>query len=147
MTPRQQYNDAHESWFKTEYPNAYKDGHYSPPKYPIVTKANGLTLWVVNYLTWSGMYGNRINTQGQFMVEKYKGRVVSSGFRPSATRRGTADIDAIINGRPVKLEIKVGRDRPSEAQLKERDRVTRAGGIYEFIGSPEQFLELLDSIK
>lgn len=147
MTPKDHYNNAHEQWFRNEYPNAYRDGHYSPPKYPKVERANGLTQWVINYLTWSGLYGNRINTQGQFVTERYKGRVVSSGFRPSQTRRGTADVDAIINGRPVKIEIKVGRDRPGEAQLKEQARVRKAGGIYEFVSCPEDFLSLLETIS
>ena len=147
MTPREAYNAAHETFFKTQYPNAYKDGHYSPPNYPKVDKANGLTQWIVNYLTWSGMYGNRINTQGQFMTERYKGRIVSSGFRPSSTRRGTADIHCIISGRHVSIEVKVGRDRVGPEQLKEAERVRRSGGIYQVIHNPEEFLALLETVS
>lgn len=146
MTPKDRYLKAHKDWFKDEYPNAFKDGHYSPPVYPKVEKANGLTQWVVNFLTWSGFYGNRINTQGQFMVEKYKGRIVSTGFRPSNTRRGTADIHCIIEGRHVSIEIKVGRDTIKPHQLKERARIEKSGGLYWVIMSPEEFLNKFDSL-
>jgi hypothetical protein len=44
------------------------------------------------------------------------------------------------------IEIKVGRDKPRPDQLTEQIRERKAGGIYEFIGTPEQFFELYDKI-
>lgn len=67
-------------------------------------------------------------------------------YIPSTTRKGTADISATINGRSVMLEIKVGRDRPSEYQLAEQQRERAAGGIYEFVGTPEEFFAVYDRI-
>lgn len=70
---------------------------------------------------------------------------------PSSTRKGTADISATIKnangiGLSVMIEIKVGRDKPRPDQLSEQIRERKAGGIYEFIGTPDEFFELYDKI-
>ena len=65
---------------------------------------------------------------------------------PSSTRKGSADISCTIFGRSVQIEIKVGRDKPRPDQLTEQIRERRAGGIYEFVSTPEQFFELYDLI-
>ena len=58
----------------------------------------------------------------------------------SQTRKGTADISATIKGRSVMIEIKVGRDKASDYQLREQELERKAGGVYEFISNPEQFI-------
>ncbi len=110
-------------------------GGYSMKTFPYKdTTSNGLTRCIVDFITHSGGTANRINTQGQ--VRKEKIQLAFGNYRenitytPSSTRRGTADIHAIVNGRHVSIEIKIGRDILSLHQLKERERITRAGGIY-----------------
>jgi hypothetical protein len=44
------------------------------------------------------------------------------------------------------IEIKVGKDKASQYQLDEQKKERQAGGIYEFISTPEQFFMLFDSI-
>jgi hypothetical protein len=44
------------------------------------------------------------------------------------------------------IEIKCGADKPRPEQLQEQERERKAGGIYEFISTPEQFLELYDKV-
>jgi hypothetical protein len=44
------------------------------------------------------------------------------------------------------IEIKVGADRPRIEQLAEQQRERQAGGIYEFISTPEGFFLLFDLI-
>jgi hypothetical protein len=80
------------------------------------------------------------------LVDKYKGRVVSTGYIPTTTRRGTADISATIRGRSVMLEVKCGNDTASEYQTAEQQLERSAGGIYEFIHTPDEFLEIYDKI-
>jgi hypothetical protein len=101
--------------------------------------ANGLTKCIVDFLNYSGFYANRINTQGQARVRRQPKYNILSGqveyrqkveYTKSTTRKGTADIDAIVYGTPVKIEIKIGRDRMSEDQTQEQSRVTQAGGMY-----------------
>lgn len=150
MTPKQRYQAAHENWFKVQYPNAYKDGYYLEPKHPKVDSANGLTTFICNYLSWMGHRATRVNVSGRLIDTKEKqasGNVIGvKKWIPSSTRKGTADISATIKGRSVMIEIKVGRDKPRPDQLSEQQRERRAGGIYEFISTPEQFFELYDNV-
>jgi hypothetical protein len=107
--------------------------------WPKVSTANGLTKAICNFLTWKGHYTNRINTQGQARTKKIPKYNLASGkiehlektwYTKSTTRKGTADIDAIVQGRPVKIEVKVGADRLSQEQREEMKRVQAAGGLY-----------------
>ena len=146
MTYKQSYQSAHEQWFKIKYPNAYKDGYYLEPKMPKVDTANGLTTFICNFLSWMEHRATRINVMGRLVdgVEKQPSgaKIGVKKWLPSSTRKGTADISATIKGRSVMLEIKVGKDKPRPDQLAEQIRERRAGGIYEFIGKPDEFFDL-----
>ena len=134
---KQRYQQAHEKWFSTEYPNAYRNGHYTHPKMPQVAKANGLTNFIINYVNWMGYRATRISTTGRKIGDKWiKG----------TTRRGTADISMTVNGRSAMIEVKIGKDKASEHQLKEQERERKAGGIYEFCSTVEEFFEIFDKV-
>ncbi len=102
--------------------------------------ANGLTKCIVDFLTFKGHYSNRINTQGQARVSDiprfdiFQGKMVSIGknvsYTKSTTKKGTPDIDAIIQGKPVKIEVKVGKDYMKKEQKAERAKIEKAGGYY-----------------
>ena len=55
---------------------------------------------------------------------------------------GEADVQAILppHGRAVGVEVKVGRDTPSDAQLHWAEKFAEAGGIYVLahFGDPEE---------
>lgn len=143
MNYREHYITAHKRHFQQAYPTAWKDGHYCPPKFPKVNTANGLTTWIINFLNWSGHRATRISSAGRYIP----GNGFDGGkFIPGPTRKGSADISATIKGRSVMLEVKVGRDRPSPAQLAEQERERAAGGFYNFIKTPEEFLEFYEFI-
>lgn len=79
------------------------------------------------------------------------GRMVGGRWIHSTTRKGTADISATIRdkngiGRSLMIEIKIGSDKASVHQLAEQAKERAAGGIYEFVSTPEQFFELFDKI-
>jgi hypothetical protein len=131
------YNTAHYNYTLERTPNVVKDGFYTGPPTPVVTKSNGLTTFIINFLNWSGYRATRINTMG---------RQINGKFIPSATRKGTADISATVKGRSIMIEIKVGKDKPRPEQLTEQQRERQAGGIYEFVHTPEEFFLLFDSI-
>jgi hypothetical protein len=134
---RIRYNTAHYNYTLQRTPNVVKDGFYTTPPVPVVTKSNGLTTFIINFLNWSGYRATRINTMG---------RQINGKFIPSATRKGTADISATIKGRSVMIEIKVGKDKPRPEQLTEQQRERQAGGIYEFVHTPEEFFIIFDQI-
>ena len=131
------YNTAHYNYTVQRTPNVVKDGFYTTPPTPVITKSNGLTTFIINFLNWSGYRATRINTMG---------RQINGKFIPSATRKGTADISATVKGKSVMIEIKCGSDRPRPEQLAEQQRERNAGGIYEFVSTPEGFFELFDKL-
>lgn len=107
---------------------------------PSEKKANGLTRIIVKFLKLHGHYANRINTQGQarrgtkiVRFEAFSNKAVRAEdikWTKGQTTRGTPDIDAIIYGRAVQIEVKVGKDRMSEHQIKQKYLIEEAGGLY-----------------
>lgn len=55
--------------------------------------------------------------------------------------RGTADIHAIIKGKAVKIEVKIGKDRQSIFQKEYQKNVEKAGGIYYIAKDFDSFYE------
>lgn len=150
MTPRERYNSAHKHNFQRAYPQAYAAGYYSPPPYPKVKTANGLTKFITNFLMWNEHRATRISSAGRMVdaaERQPSGTVLTvKKYIPGPTRRGSADISATIKGRSVMLEIKIGKDRASQYQLDEQARERKSGGVYEFISTPEAFFELYDKL-
>ena len=51
-------------------------------------------------------------------------------YIPGTSTNGTADISAIYKGISFKIEVKIGKDKQSEAQKKYQQEVERAGAVY-----------------
>lgn len=134
---RIRYNTAHYNYTLLRTPNVIRDGFYTGPTLPKVSTANGLTQFICNFINWSGYRATRINTMG---------RMVGGRWIHSTTRKGSADISSTIKGRSVMWEVKVGRDRPRPEQLAEQAKERAAGGIYEFVSTPEQFFAIFDTL-
>ena len=100
--------------------------------------ANGCTRCIIAYLKYKGWQAERINTTGipidsRRQVTDITGKTRSIGsltWRPSGSTVGSADISATINGRSVKIEVKIGKDRQSEAQRQYQAAIEQAGGLY-----------------
>lgn len=145
---KKRYVDAHYMFNMTAHKEFYEQSGCYAAKMPNINKANGLTMFICNYLKWSGWHSNRINTMGRLIdtSERQPSGVFlkTKKFIPTTTRKGTADIAAIIKGKSIHFEIKIGKDKPSEAQLREQAAITKAGGYYYFINNIEQFFEIYD---
>lgn len=111
--------------------------------------SNGLTKCIMDYLRFKDHYVNRVNVQGQpriHRIPKYSllsGRVEHSEkvtYTKSMTAKGTADIDSIIKGKAVKIEIKIGADRMSPEQVQQSLLIQAAGGIYYVARNMEDFV-------
>ncbi|MEJ7738529.1 MAG: hypothetical protein WKF97_13950 [Chitinophagaceae bacterium] len=117
-------------------------GGYTMQVKPYTDKtSNGLAKAIIDFINFNGGDANRINTTGT--MRKIKGEMK---WTHGGTRRGTADVHAIVNGRHVSIEIKIGNDKASEHQLKEKARVERAGGLYLIARDMPSFLTWYDSI-
>lgn len=108
-------------------------------KFESVT-SNGLTECVLKWLTLKGHYTSRIQSQGQFN-EKL------GVWTKSTVRRGIGDVMAIIGGRSIMIEIKVGRDRQSDHQKRTESEVTESGGLYLIVRSFSDFLTWYESYR
>lgn len=51
-------------------------------------------------------------------------------FRRAHTEKGLPDVWAIVRGRACCVEVKAGRDKLSEDQLKRKFEIERAGGLF-----------------
>lgn len=100
--------------------------------------ANGLTKCILAYIRHKGGQAERINTMGiphdtRQQATDILGRTRTIGsveWRPSGSTVGSADISATIGGRSVKIEVKIGRDKMSDAQRRYQRDIEAAGGIY-----------------
>ncbi len=117
------------------------------PRYSDKT-ANGLTACIIDFLRLSGHQAERISVTGRYIDNTQivtdtigRARRIGSGrwIKPSM-QPGTADISAVINGRGVKIEIKIGSDRQSEAQKEYQKQVEQAGGLYVIARSFPEFI-------
>lgn len=120
-----------------DHPEAFKaSGGYTMKVNPYSDRtANGLTKSIIDWIRFNGGDAQRINCVGTVREIKGVTRWTHSGMR-----LGTADIHAIIAGRAVSIEVKVGKDRMSDHQFKERERVEKAGGLYFVARSMDEFL-------
>lgn len=127
----------------------YPDFPYPvPPKYNDKT-ANGLTKCIIDFLKLQGHQAERISNVGR-MIDRRQRVTDTAGFTkiigstewiPGTGSNGTADISATINGRSVKIEVKIGKDRQSQAQREYQREVEAAGGIYVIAKDFEGFYE------
>lgn len=129
------YRDAKYSHQAREFPGWIRDGHFIEPDRPKIGSANELQSFIMDHATWMGCHCNRINTTGRKIGDKWiKG----------TTKKGTADLSLIVSGRSIYLEIKYGKDTPSDHQLFQQSKVRAAGGVYEFIHNVEEYFAVFD---
>ena len=123
-----------------------------PPAYIPLTKftdktANGLTKCVIAWINLNGGQAERINTMGR-MLDKTK--IVADTFGNKRTigsvewqkgtgQKGSADISATIQGRSVKIEIKM-KDKQSIDQIKYQNDIENAGGQYWLVHNFDEFM-------
>jgi hypothetical protein len=141
------------------YPNVPKYA-LSTPKYEDKT-ANGLTKCIIEFLQLSNHQAERINTMGRPIDNRKQvtdviGRTKTIGsmtWGKSTATKGSADISATIQGRSVKIEVKIGADRQSQDQKIYQANIEKSGGKYwiaknfdDFIKKYDDFLDSLKSI-
>jgi len=124
------------------------DPRYIAPRKYCDRDANGLTKCVIDFIRLTGGMAERINCTGRYVdrsqtFEDVTGRVRTIGtgqWLPTSGVKGTADISAVIQGRAVKIEIKI-RDAQSEDQKRYQEATERAGGIYLIVRSFAEFYD------
>jgi hypothetical protein len=142
-----------------EYQARYQD----KPDYPEYARtkksysdrtANGLTRAIIDWIRLNGGHAERVNVQGRPIDRTQvttntlgqRQRIGSIEWIPGGGTRGSADIHGIINGKAVYIEVKIGRDKLSQAQKQYRDNVTQAGAVYFVARDFEGFTEFYNEI-
>lgn len=122
---------------RQKHPN-FPDSYRPSKKYDTKT-ANGLTKAIVDFLNFSGHYATRINNQGTWVREKahFKGGY----YRPSTQMKGIADIDSLIKGKKVAIEVKIGKDRQSDAQKQFQACIEASDGFYWLVKTFDEFYD------
>jgi hypothetical protein len=119
-----------ELW-RNSLPERFKD---MKPKAYDPKKANGLTKMICDWINYNGGQAERISTTGRYIVAQRK------WIKGSGTK-GSADISATINGKSIKIEVKIGKDRQSDNQKRYQEMIERAGGIYYIAKDFDSFYE------
>ena len=135
---------------------AFKYPNFPPSAIPIPTysdkTANGLTKMVIDWLQLNGYQAERINTMGTARVNKgpkdesFNRNFDTVTWTPSGSTKGSADISSTIAGYSVKWEVKIGKDRQSEAQRKYEADIKKAGGYYFIIRDFNQFYKIYTNL-
>ena len=121
---------------KRKYPNV-------PERALVITKykttsANGLTKAIIDFLRLKGWQAERISNMGRVIDNRKTytnviGQLKTIGsakYIPSSGTNGTADISATIQGRSVKIEVKIGKDKQSLNQINYQRQIEASGGVY-----------------
>lgn len=113
--------------------------YHTTPKYS-AANTNGLTKCIIAFIRLRGGQAERISSQGRMMDDRQTfvdsvgitRTIGSTRWIKASSQVGTADVSATIEGRSVKIEVKLKRtqDRQSEAQKKYQAQIENAGGIY-----------------
>lgn len=121
---------------KKNYPN-FPEFAIPPEKFGDKT-ANELTKTICKFITYIGGQAERISNQGQYRdntkivtdVLGRKRKIGSGQWTKGQGTNGTADISSIYKGISFKIEVKIGKDRMSQAQLRYQQEVEQAGAVY-----------------
>ncbi len=98
-------------------------------------KANDLQKLTVKFFEMKGAFATRINSTGIYRADIKK-------FVRNTQKRGLGDVQVILNGKTIYLEVKTGNDKPSEIQIKRQNDIRKAGGVYEFVRSFDDVLQV-----
>ncbi len=110
--------------------------------------ANGLTKCIVSWLNLNGWQAERISTTGRYIdnskivtdVLGNRKKIGSGKYIKGSGTNGSADISATIKGRSIKIEVKIGKDKQSDAQKKYQEMIEKAGGVYFIATDFDEFM-------
>lgn len=123
---------------------AYKKSLY--PAQPYLAKklfrddtANGLTKCLQAWAKVNQAHFQRMNVQGQYDAKLKR-------YRRSGATKGVSDTLIVFRGKTLNIEIKIGKDKQSDAQKKIQSSIEASGGIYWIVKSYDRFLEGINKI-
>jgi len=150
MNWKARYKESYEAFQDVEYPAASSTyGYLKVKEYPDVTKHNGLRKFATDFLKWNGHHAEVTGNTGRKIFDKKKQKEIwinGSGTNGTSDVKCDIAVDFQRSPVPVKIEIKVGRDFQSDAQIEYEADVTTNGALYWLIRSPERLIDLYDNL-
>lgn len=117
----------------------------------------GLIKCIQQFIKMNGGIAERINSMGRQIdnrktvtdpISGAKKVIGSIEWVRGTSTLGTADVSITVFGLSIKVEIKIGHDRQSDAQREYQRRIEAAGGIYIIAKSFDGFLhEFLKAVE
>lgn len=141
------------AWNKLRANSSMPDYAIPKPKFTD-NSANALTKSIIAWIELNGYQAERINNTGRYVdnkkiVKNIMGQSITIGsgqYIPGTGTKGTADISATIKGKSIKIEVKYGKDRQSEAQKQYQATIERSGGVYFIAKDFESFYNFYQTI-
>ena len=124
--------------------------HCRAPKKLSDSSANELTKSILAWFKYQRDMGKKVFAERQGVEGRYRpGQEVTNvlgqrkqmkGMYLPANNKGAADIKSMINGRAIEIEVKHGKDRLSDGQIKYREKIEAGGGIYLVVKTWDDFI-------
>jgi len=114
--------------------------------------SQGLTKAIVTYFDVCGVKAWRQSSEGRYRegetVIDVVGRTrIMKGTWLPGQNVGHADVSAIIQGRFVAVEVKIGKDRQSDKQKEFERELVKSGGVYIIVKTWEDFINQITTLK
>ena len=103
--------------------------------------ANSLTKLIMTWLKLNDHFAARINSGAVF------DRRLGVYRANSGATAGMADINAVVKGRSISIEVKIGKDKIRDSQLKVKSEIEAAGGIYIIVRSFDDFRQQFEMLS
>ena len=125
------------------------------PKTKFTDKTSaGLEKCIVAYIKLNGGMAERRKNTGRVIDDRkivtdtlgHQRVLGGTRYIPGTGRNGTSDVSGIWKGKPVAIEVKIGKDRMSQAQIEYREDFEKAGGIFIIAKTFTQFVEELNKV-
>lgn len=120
--------------------------HAVPKKKFSDATANKFTTAILAYLKFKGVkLAYRQSTEGRYRQGEQwvdaigRMRVMKGRFIPAA-KKGLGDVTAVIKGKYVSIEVKIGKDIQRDDQKKFEADLTDAGGAYMIVRDWSDFI-------
>lgn len=131
--------------FEKQYDEWYYSTRKTEKKFQLEHKfddktANSLTKLIMTWLKLNGHFAARINSGAVF------DRRLGVYRANSGATVGMADINAVVKGKSVSIEVKIARDKIRDSQLKVKSEIESAGGVYIIVRSFDDFRQQFENI-
>lgn len=108
--------------------------------------ANGLTKAIVRYIDLIGGWGTRVTSSGRMLPTRVTEVKTELKYIPGNTKKGTPDIMGTYNGISLFIEVKIGKDKQSDAQKAVEIEVNKSGGKYFIAKNFQSFYEWINKL-